>query len=395
MALFRYLAVSEKGKTYRGTIDADHVQEAKLKLIRRQITAIRIEPLSEKQMRSKLSKTEVLNLTREIARLLQAGLPLFEALSALEEKYEGQNPHRILLDLCDQVRSGKSFSQGLAGHPGCFDLLYTAMISNAEKTGRLSTALTELAQLLARQLQVRKQLITALLYPSLLSGFCLVVIASLLFFVIPSLRELFDGRDLHPFTKIVFGASYFACHAKGALFTAAAALSGCAAAAIYSPRWREKTASLAYRLPFVKDLLAKIAFVRFCRAAATLLEGGLPLIQAFGQARRVMRHPILEKVIATAEEKISHGHSIHEPFQNHPLIPPLIPRMLGIAEEGGKLPFMMQQIAEIYEEDLERTLSHFATVAQPVLLLVLGTVIGFVLLSVLLPLTDVSSFATG
>ena len=108
-----------------------------------------------------------------------------------------------------------------------------------------------------------------------------------------------------------------------------------------------------------------------------------------------MRHPILEKVIASAEEKISQGESIHVPFQNHPLIPPLIPRMIGIAEEGGKLPFMMQQIAQIYEEELEKTLTHFASLAQPVLLLVLGTIIGFVLLSVLLPLTDVSSFATG
>ncbi len=395
MALFRYTAVSERGKKIRGTIDADHIQEAKLKLIRRQIAAIRLEPLSEKQMRSPLSKTDVLNLTREIARLLQAGLPLFEALSALEEKYEGQKPHKILLDLCDQVRSGKSFSQGLASHPECFDLLYVAMISNAEKTGRLSVALTELAQLLSRQLQVRKQLISALLYPALLSGFCLVVIASLLFFVIPSLKELFDGRDLHPFTRIVFGASYLACNAKAVILAIAAGLAGLVAAAFLSPRWKKKALSLSYRLPFLKNLFVKIAFVRFCRASATLLEGGLTLIQAFGQARRVMRHPILEQAIASAEEKISQGNSIHEPFRNHPLIPPLIPRMLGIAEEGGKLPFMMQQIAEIYEEDLERTLSHFATVAQPVLLLVLGGVIGFVLLSVLLPLTDVSTFAAG
>src|SRR5579872_3663294 len=342
MALFRYLAISERGKKVRGTIDADHIQEAKLKLVRRQIAAIQIEPLSEKQKRSHLSKTDVLNLTREISRLLQAGLPLFEALSALEEKYEGQKPHRILLDLCDQVKSGKSFSQGLAGHPECFDILYVAMVSNAEKTGRLSTALKELAELLARQLQVRKQLITALLYPALLSGFCLVVIASLLFFVIPSLRELFDGRDLHPFTQIVFGASFLACNAKAGILAAIVVLSGCAAAAVLSPRWKRQALSLSYRLPFIKNLLVKIAFVRFCRASATLLEGGLPLIQAFGQARHVMRHPYLEKVIASAEEKISQGYSIHEPFQNHPLIPPLIPRMLGIAEEGGKLPFMMR-----------------------------------------------------
>ena len=121
---------------------------------------------------------------------------------------------------------------------------------------------------------------------------------------------------------------------------------------------------------------------------------GVPLVSALAEARRVMRHPALERAISLAEEKITQGTPLHVPFENHPLIPPLIPRMLAIAEEGGKLPFMMQQIAEIYEEELEKSLSHFATIAQPALLLILGAIIGFVLLSVLLPLTDVSSFAT-
>lgn len=395
MPLFQYQALSEKGKKIEGTIDADHLLEAKHKLLKLQIAVLKIDPLSEKQKKILLSKTDLLNLTREITRLLQAGLPLFETLSALEEKYRGQKGHRLLLDLCDQVRSGRSFSQSLASHPECFDLLYSSMIANAEKTGKLTYALSELAELLTKQLKVRKQLLAALLYPALLSGFCLVVLASLLFFVIPSLSELFDGRNLHPFTRVVFAASQLACNLKSVLLLFFLLSSGLVLGTIFSPKVREKIGSRFYSFPVIKNLLAKIAFVRFCRASATLLEGGLPLIQAFEQARKVMRHPLLEKIVASAEEQISQGSAIHEPFQNQPFVPPLIPRMLGIAEEGGKLPFMMQQIAEIYEEDLERTLTHFATVAQPVLLLILGGVIGFVLLSVLLPLTDVSSFATG
>jgi general secretion pathway protein F/type IV pilus assembly protein PilC len=395
MPLYQYKAVSDRGKKFTATIDADSLQDAKLKLIRRQIAVLMIDVLNEAQVKERLSQNELLNLTREMGRLLHAGLPLFETLSALEEKYRGQKPHRILLSLSDRVRSGYSFSQALAKHPQIFDLLYISMIANAEKTGRLSQALQELSELIARQLYVRKQLITALLYPALLSSFCLVVLSSLLFYVIPSLKQLFDGRDLHPFTKIVFAASGFACDAKAYLAFLFIGLSVFIIAAIFSPTLKEKISPLSFRLPLIKTLLAKVAFVRFCRACATLLEGGLPLIQAFDQARRVMRHPILEAVIARAQERISQGEAIHIPFENHPLIPPLIPRMISIAEEGGKLPFMMKQIAQIYEEDLEKTLTHFATVAQPVLLLVLGVVIGFVLLSVLLPLTDVSSFATG
>jgi general secretion pathway protein F/type IV pilus assembly protein PilC len=396
MPLFQYQAVSDRGKKFTATIDADNLQDAKLRLVKRQVAVLQVEALPEKQLRKNgLSKLELLNLTREIARLLQAGLPLFETLSALEEKYRGQKPHRLLLNLCDLVRSGLSFSQALSRHPETFDLLYTSMIANAEKTGRLAPALTELADLLSRQLHVRKQVLSALLYPALLCGFCLVVISSLLFYVIPSLRELFEGRDLHPFTQIVFAASQFACNSKTALVLLFLTALSLALTALFSPTWKAKLLSLSLRFPLFKGLMAKVAFVRFSRAAATLLEGGLPLVQAFAQARLVMRHPSLEAVIARAEEKISQGEAIHVPFQNHPLIPPLIPRMIGIAEEGGKLPFMMRQIAQIYEEELEKALTHFASLAQPVLLLVLGTIIGFVLLSVLLPLTDVSSFATG
>lgn len=395
MALYEYRAISEKGKKYKATIDAESLQDAKLKLIRRQIAVLKIEALTEKQMRLSLAKSDLLNLTREIARLLNAGLPLFETLSALEEKYRGQKAHRLLLNLCDLIRSGYSFSQSLAHHPQIFDLLYISMVANAEKTGSLSQALQELGELLSRQLQVRKQIVSALLYPALLSCFCLLILSILLFYVIPSLRELFDGRDLHPFTKLVFAASYMACQSKEVLAVLFVAILTGAVFAFLSPRWKKRVFSMSLKLPFLKDFFIKVAFVRFFRAAATLLEGGLPLIQAFDQARRVMRHPVLEAVVARAEEKIAQGVSIHATFQNHPLIPPLIPRMIGIAEEGGNLPFMMQQIAQIYEEELEKTLTRFTTLAQPILLLILGAVIGFVLLSVLLPMTDVSSFATG
>ncbi len=394
MPLYRFEAISEKGKKVSGTIDADSLQEAKVKLVQRQVAAIRIDLLTEKQMQVQLNKKELLTLTREIGRLLQAGMPLFEVLSALEEKYQGQKIHTLLLDLCDQVRSGQPFSYALSRHKKGFDLLFVSMIGNAEKTGKLVGALEEISKHLTRQISIKKQLLSALLYPCLLGAFCLVVLSSLLFFVIPSLKELFEGRDLHPFTRVVFAVSAFACQAKGVLLLLLLSLLGGVGYLIFSEKGKEWAIRLACQLPWIKTLFAKLAFVRFCRAVATLLEGGIPVMSAFSQARAVMRHPILEKVIATAEAKISQGEPLHVPFQNHPLIPPLVPRMIAIAQQGGRLPYMMQQIAQVYEEELEDLLAHFATMAQPILLLVLGGIVGFVLLSVLLPLTDVSSFVT-
>lgn len=393
MGLYRYRFVDARGKKGESTIDAESLQDAKAKLLQRKIALLEIESLSS--AKSSLSKTDLLHLTRELARLLQAGLPLFEALSALEEKYRGQKPHRLLLDLADRIRSGEAFSTALARHPGCFDLLYIAMVANAEKTGRLREALEELTRLIHRQLHLRKQILSALLYPALLASFCCVVLGALLFFVVPSLKELFEGRELHPFTQLVFAASEFACHSKGFLALLGVAGAGGIVGACLISSWKKKWVGWFYRLPGVRSLVAKIAFVRFCRASASLLEGGLTAMSAFPQARKLMRHPALEQVIARAEEKLLQGEPFYISLQNHSLIPPLVPRMLAIAERGGNLPYMMGQIAQIYEEELDTSLSHFTAVAQPALLLLLGAIVGFVLLSVLLPLTDVSSFAMG
>ena len=220
MPLFRYASIDEQGKKGGGVLDAENLSEAKQKLIKQAIFFTSISPLAAKKAKVLLEKKEVLHLTRELSRLLKAGLPLYESLSAMEEKYRGQKGQPLLLDLCEQVKRGDLFSEALGRHPKTFDLLYLAMISNAQKTGRLSHALDEIADLLTKQLEVKKQLVGALLYPALLFGFCLIVLAALLFYVVPSLQELFEGRSLHPFTRAVFAVSEFARSAKvGLLFT--------------------------------------------------------------------------------------------------------------------------------------------------------------------------------
>ncbi len=392
MPLYSFEAVSESNRKIKGSIDADNLQDAKLKLMRQKIAVLSVSLISEKEMRLVLTKKELLSFTREMERLLQADLPLFEALSALEEKYRSHKIHTLLLDLCAKVRSGQSLSKALLHHPDIFDVLYVSMISNAEKTGSLSYAFQEIGTLLSKQEEIKKQMISAFLYPSLLALFCLVIMSSLLFFVIPSLKELFEGRDLHPFTQLVFACSDAACRSK---FLLLALLTGFTALGIYffsSSLAKKAFFSWLGKLPLFKGFLAKIALVRFCRASATLLEGGVPVIEAFSQARAVMDHSMLEKVIVRAEEKMMEGLPLHKAFENEALIPPLIPRMIAIAEQGGRLSSVMKQVSQIYEAELESTFSYFASLAQPILLLILGGLIGFVLLSVLLPLTDVSSF---
>jgi len=147
-------------------------------------------------------------------------------------------------------------------------------------------------------------------------------------------------------------------------------------------------------MPFISDLLAKAALSRFFRASATLIEGGLPALFALQQANSTLRHPMLEQSMNEAFQSLSQGETLQTALQGRSYIPPLVPRMLGIALEGGNLSSMMHQIASIYEDDMEKTIERITSMVQPILLLALGGMVGFVLLSVLLPLTDVSTFST-
>ncbi|HEY4255426.1 MAG TPA: type II secretion system F family protein [Chlamydiales bacterium] len=391
MPLYKYEALSN-GKKISGAVTADSLHEAKQQLLKQSIFLTQIKQLPDRSSKSLLKKKELLHFVKELSRLLKAGLPLYESLLAMEEKYRGHKLQTLLLDLCEQLRGGTSFSKALGRHPATFDPLFVAMIGNAEKTGNLFKALEDLAFLLTKQVFLRKQLVNALLYPSFLFGFCFLVLNVLLFYVIPSIEELFEGRALHPMTQIVFGMSHFAHDSAGILLLIGSALFSGVVWLCLFPKDRRTFFKQGVRLPLLRQPLSKAALVRFCRASSTLLDGGIPIVDAFSQARAVMRHPPLEELIEQAERAISQGKAIYASFQNHKLVPPLVPRMLAIAQEGGNLPSMLRQIAEIYEEDLERSLTYFSTVAQPALLLVLGVIVGFILLSVLVPLTDVSSF---
>lgn len=374
----------------QGTIEALHVSEAKEKLHRRGLLILQIKPHKNRTLRLSLRDRQV--IMRELARLLQAGLPLYESLRLLEEKYRGHRAHLLFLNLSEQVRTGIPLSRALAAHPKLFSVMETSLISNAEKTGSLAAAFRELASLLQRQVQIRKQLVGALLYPALLGTFCLFVMGLLLFYVIPSLQDLFEGRELNPLTHFVLALSRGAIACKASLILIFITLVGGAVGSLYHPKSKRFIIRLTAQLPLIRTLWAKASLLRFCRAASTLLEGGLPALHAFREARPLLHHPILEELVLKAEQALQQGALFYQPFEGHPLVPPLVPRLFALAQQAGNLPFMMRQIAEIYEDDLDQTVAHVTAVAQPILLLVLGAIVGLVLLAVLIPLTDVGSF---
>lgn len=392
MPLFRYHAVSPNGKAIKGVIDADSLVVAKERLRKQQVMVTTVVPLQNKQNQLKLSPDALLAFTRELAQLLRAGLPLYESLVTIEEKHRRNKAHPLFLDLCDHLKEGASLSAALKRYPQTFDRIYLAMVQVAEQSGNLPTIFEQLSQLIARQQKLKKQLFSALAYPSFLGLFCFFILCGLLFFVVPSIQELFEGRSLHPMTSTVIAISKWVNAHVTFLLLALASAATVTIAFLRSRQGKMHIYNFSLKLPFVKTLLLDSALVRFCRSLSMLLAGGVPLLEALALSRNVVKSPLIEAAILEAEKRVGQGERLSAAFKGASHFPALVLRMMSLAEETGKMGEALTNLSNIYDEEMEKHLYQLSTYLQPALLITLGAIVGLVVLSILLPLTDVSSF---
>lgn len=392
MPLFRYRALTTEGRTIKGVIDADSLFVAKERLRRQQLLVTDVAPQGAVQKKLALPSKFLLAFTQELAQLLRAGLPLYESLLTIEEKYSRHKAHPILLDLCDHLKEGHALSVALKRYPNIFDQIYLAMVQVAEQTGNMAEIFRKLAELIERQHKLKKQVISAIAYPCLLGVFCIFLTMGLLFFVIPSMKDLFEGRPLHPMTQIVLSISDFVNAHVMSLGLAVFTLFTSAILFWRQKQGKERFYRLCIKLPMMKTLLLESALVRLCRGLSMLLTAGVPLLEALNLVKTVIKNPLVEESVSDAEKKIVRGERLSASFKDTAHIPALVVRLVALSEETGKMQEAFAHLSSIYEEEVEKNLAQLTTFLQPVLLITMGMIVGLVVLSILLPLTDMSSF---
>ncbi len=391
MPLFRYQAFIATGRKVAGVIEADSLTSAKDRLRLQSMVITEVAPYFKTKKKKIIPFNELLDMTRMISQMLHAGIPLYETLVIVEDKYRKMPFHPILVDLCDRVKKGEAFSSALSHYPDIFDPIYISMVRAGEESGMFSHVFEQLTTLLKDKSRLKKQLIAATAYPLFLGSFCIVVFIALLIGVIPSLKNLFEGRALHPLTHFVFKLSDFFLNHSMFLFTLIACLTLLVVVGITQPRLRAVGDWFLLKLPLIGPLILLAATIRFCRTCSLLLEGGNPLLQSLQLTRAVLKNQILESALLQVEKNISEGEALSEQIEKMRLMPSLVPRMLAIGEKTGQNGAMLHHIAILCEEDLSRTLQRYTSLLQPILLLVLGLIIGTVVLSILIPLTDIGS----
>ncbi len=404
MPVYQYKALTEQGKHEGGVIDADTPREARDKLRQRGLHIIAMSVTEAGQGKAfrlrlalpKLGGTKRMTIlaliTRQLATLLGAGLTVTDSLSAIIEQLEDSLMEATFRGVRERITHGASFGEALAEYPEVFSEMYANMVCAGEAAGSLEVVLGRLADYLQEQARLQGRLTSALAYPMVMMFIGTAVVIFLLTFVVPKITGVLQeqGKVLPLPTKILMAVSGFV---SGYWFLLLAGVVGLIA--IYqSVRQTEKGAfaidGLKLRLPILGELFRKHAISRFAKTFATLLASGLQVTESLRITRRVMDNRVLARTLDVVHDKIMEGADISTPLKNSGVFPATVGYMIAIGEQTGQLEDMLGKIADSYDEEIELTTQKVLSLLEPIMIVCLAVVVGFIVLSIVLPILKAS-----
>jgi general secretion pathway protein F len=341
---------------------------------------------------SKARVEEIGNFTRQLATLTRAGIPLTEALRAIIEQAESKRLSMLYRDIRESISQGTPTADSLAKHPEYFDELYVSMVRAGEASGHLDEVLAKLASFMQEQARVRNKVQAAMMYPIVMLIVGFLVVALLIAFVVPKITVMLEsqGQTLPLPTRILQDISSFLTgywYVPILLFVFG--LLGFNL--IYSSaKGRMKIDTWVLGLPVVGDLIRKQAIARFAQTFATLLASGVAVVRCLEINRSVLGNRLMEKTIDDVRTKILEGADIAGPIKASGVFPPLLGYMIAVGEQSGELDTMMNQIGETYQEEVELATQKFTSLIEPILIVVLSVLVGFIIMAILWPVLQMT-----
>jgi general secretion pathway protein F len=404
MPVYEYSALDAKGRRKSGIVDAESPFAARQKLrdAGEFPTEISEAPQSldakassgfSPVLSGRVRAGHVAIMTRQLSTLVGAGLPLVTALETIIPNTPQAKLKRVLAQVKDSIVEGGSMAQALALHPKVFPPLYVNMVRAGEASGALEVVLGRLAELYERQQESRSKVTTALFYPMIMLFLGAGMMTFLLTVIVPSVTEVFAdyGRTLPLPTRALLAASDFV---KAWWWAGLAALAAGAMALSRFSRTEKGRLGLDQMLlktPFLKNLAVKFALVRFSRTLASLLQNGVALVPAMEIVQAVVENRVLAQGIKDAAEQVSQGRSLASSLAGKPGFLPVAVQMMDVGEHSGELEAMLDKVADLYQREAESTVDRMTTFLEPMMIILMAFGVGFVVLSILLPIIDMSS----
>lgn len=405
MAVFEYRAVNDKGKKVTGIITAEGPSSARFKLTQSRVFPVELKEVSSETRGSQFEGLQlwfgrlkridpvlVSGCMRQLATLISSGLPLVDCLGTLADQVEHPRLKRKITQIREKVIEGSAFYQAMSEHPDVFDAVTVNMVRAAESAGGLDAILKRLADFSERSLRTRKKIAAAMTYPLFLLMIAGVIMIFLMTFVMPKVIGIFKGMELAlPWsTRILI---LFTDFASQWWWLVALCSVGCGGIMIWFVKGPGAHACDRFRLrvPVMGRLHRKSVMARFTRTLAVLLRSGLPLVQSLEIARLSLGNKVVEEAVEQATKQVEEGADFATPLKLTGHFPPLIVQLLRAGEQSGELEAMLEKAADIYDEEVNMDIGSLTSLLEPVIILVMGIIVAFVVMAVLLPIFDMSA----
>ena len=409
---YKYTAIDRTGSQTSGRIEAANDEQARQKLMAKglMVTTLASDAGAAKpaaasaapakpgfSFGAKVTQNDVTIMTRQLATLITAGLPLLRALELITKQERNPAFKTILGNVAESVSQGNNLSEALQAHPKVFDRLFVNMIRAGEAGGVLDKVLDRLAKFREKAERIQKKVKSAMVYPGVVMSVAIIIVYILMVKVVPSFQKLLDGQktQMPPLTQFVVGISKFLTEYWWAtpilIFGAYFGLKTWLA----TEKGKELFDRIIFRLPKVGGFIQIVSVSRFARTFGTLMASGVPILQSITITRDTLDNVVIAKSLERVHDRVRDGEPLSVPLEQTGVFPQMVTSMIQVGEETGQLPEMLNRVADIYDEEVDNAVTALTSIIEPVLIVFLAVVVGTIVLAMFLPLIALITKMTG
>jgi type IV pilus assembly protein PilC len=416
MPIFTYDAMNSVGQAIKGQIDAPSKEEAiaKIRAKGEYPTKVKAKPTKKsafsigqksedatqgrRRAAGKVSNKLLVQFTRQFATLNDAGLPVVRSLRILEEQQKPGSLRTAIRMVAEDVEEGKPLSEAMAVHPKVFDRLFCNMVHIGETGGLLDQVLQQLADFLEKSRALRARVVSAMIYPSAVITFSVLIVMGIMWKVIPQFKVIFAdfGQELPPVTTMLINASdWIARGGWVVVFLVPVGLMFAIRLIKMSQQGRYMMDMLTMNIPVFGDIMQKSSVARFTRTLGTLLGAGVPILEAINITHAAANNEVFSRAMKTVHDSIREGESFAAPLRQAKIVDPMVVNMIDVGEETGKQDQMLEKIADVYDEEVKNAVDGMVSLLEPIMVIVLGGIVGFIVIALFLPMISMIQNLSG
>lgn len=396
MSLYTYKAVTQDGRTVNGRIDALNIVDLEMRLRRMELDLINGDPVSNRSLfsGSDVPRREIIHFCFHLELLVRAGVPILEGLSDLRDTLEHPRFREVVAGLVESIEGGQKLSQAMEGHSKVFNKVFISLIRAGEDTGRLPEVLQNLTESLKWEDELASQTKKLIMYPAFVGTVVLSATFFLMIYMVPQLKQFVKnmGQVLPMQTKVLFFVSdLLVSYWYFALLLPILLVLGLKTLLHVNPLARVRFDGLKLKFPLIGDILRKIILSRFANTFALLYSSGIPILESIRTTQDVVGNLVVRRGLERVEQLIGEGQNVTAAFHSIGFFPPLVIRMLRVGESTGALDAALMNVSYFYNRDVKESVEKVQQLIEPMLTVVLGCLLGWIMLSVLGPVYDVIS----